>query len=41
MRWYLDNIVMNTGDAQETEKVLFEDDFGWMTPLIEEYNKTA
>ena len=41
MRWYLDNIVMNTGDAQEAEKVFFEDDFSWMTPLIEEYNKTA
>ena len=24
MRWYLDNIVMNTGDAQETDKVLFD-----------------
>ncbi len=35
MRWYLDNIVMSTGDAQEDENVLFEDDFSWLQQYVD------
>ena len=35
MRWYLDNIVMNTGDVQDVENVLFEDDFSWLQEYVD------
>lgn len=40
MRWYLDNIVLKEY-VPTVGKTLFDDDFAWMSPLIDEYNKTA